>query len=313
MASSLGVVYAGSSKLRALLESHGVNVVDEVENARVLVVGACSADDFPEDLQESRLPVVVLVEKNTHRNLIPPVLEASGAFDSWCNCRSAPKFAALAARLKNPVWTPSNQGSAGKSAARVVMKKESNLQEIRALKTRQEAALAEAEKERIAAEQARSRAAAREVEYVQEKAKCREQYAQATAQALEQNRERARELAEMKACQEAAEARRREQYAQATAQALEQNRERARELAEMKARQEAAEARRREEHPQTAQGNGGCTICLDAIANAVLVPCGHICCCYDCSTAFITGKCPICRADVARSVKVYDASTDLHE
>eukprot|EP00092_Neocalanus_flemingeri_P057352 GFUD01068142.1.p1 GENE.GFUD01068142.1~~GFUD01068142.1.p1 ORF type:complete len:250 (-),score=37.86 GFUD01068142.1:69-818(-) len=43
----------------------------------------------------------------------------------------------------------------------------------------------------------------------------------------------------------------------------------------------------------------GCKICFDSPVNTVLLPCGHACCCQDCSVRlkFATwdSKCPICR------------------
>ena len=45
-----------------------------------------------------------------------------------------------------------------------------------------------------------------------------------------------------------------------------------------------------------------CKICFDATVNTVLLPCGHACCCQDCSVRlkFATWdtKCPICRARI---------------
>jgi len=45
-----------------------------------------------------------------------------------------------------------------------------------------------------------------------------------------------------------------------------------------------------------------CKICFDATVNTVLLPCGHACCCRDCSVRlkFATwdSKCPICRARI---------------
>jgi len=45
-----------------------------------------------------------------------------------------------------------------------------------------------------------------------------------------------------------------------------------------------------------------CKICYDAQVNTVLLPCGHACCCEDCSVkvkyATLDSKCPICRARI---------------
>jgi len=45
-----------------------------------------------------------------------------------------------------------------------------------------------------------------------------------------------------------------------------------------------------------------CKICFDAQVNTVLLPCGHACCCEDCSVkvkfATLDSKCPICRGRI---------------
>ncbi|EAL48873.2 zinc finger domain containing protein [Entamoeba histolytica HM-1:IMSS-B] len=48
-----------------------------------------------------------------------------------------------------------------------------------------------------------------------------------------------------------------------------------------------------------------CKVCLDNEKNTVFIPCGHICCCYECSKKL--SKCPICRAQITTIVKTYDA------
>lgn len=49
--------------------------------------------------------------------------------------------------------------------------------------------------------------------------------------------------------------------------------------------------------------NSECNICLDNAINCVLIPCGHLCCCYAC--AMPQKICPICRVELADKVKVY--------
>jgi len=47
-----------------------------------------------------------------------------------------------------------------------------------------------------------------------------------------------------------------------------------------------------------------CKICFDAQVNTVLLPCGHACCCEDCSVkvkfATLDSKCPICRGRIQK-------------
>ena len=53
-----------------------------------------------------------------------------------------------------------------------------------------------------------------------------------------------------------------------------------------------------------------CCICMDAPKDTVLVPCGHKSCCYACVEKHCKGKannvCPICKAEVATFVKVFE-------
>jgi len=46
-----------------------------------------------------------------------------------------------------------------------------------------------------------------------------------------------------------------------------------------------------------------CVVCLAAPADHVLVPCGHNCVCEDCCG--IISSCPICRAAVERTLRVF--------
>jgi len=58
-----------------------------------------------------------------------------------------------------------------------------------------------------------------------------------------------------------------------------------------------------------------CVICLEAVANAAVIPCGHRCGCMRCLTSISAGavgmwsdgpKCPICRGPVQSVVKIHD-------
>lgn len=47
-----------------------------------------------------------------------------------------------------------------------------------------------------------------------------------------------------------------------------------------------------------------CTICLNLESSIVLVPCGHLCICQDCSKNLLL-TCPICRQDISMKVLVH--------
>lgn len=60
---------------------------------------------------------------------------------------------------------------------------------------------------------------------------------------------------------------------------------------------------------QVANGRGGaaqsdCSICLQRSSDTVMVPCGHLCVCQQCS-AQVQQNCPICRAAVTQMVRTY--------
>jgi len=55
------------------------------------------------------------------------------------------------------------------------------------------------------------------------------------------------------------------------------------------------------------EGGGMCVVCLERVASMALVPCGHRCVCEECAP-FLPGiGCPICRAPVEKSVRVFDS------
>ncbi|CAM6119558.1 unnamed protein product [Calypogeia fissa] len=57
------------------------------------------------------------------------------------------------------------------------------------------------------------------------------------------------------------------------------------------------------------KSDGRCVICLDAPADAVCIPCGHLVGCKDCLTQTKAKKwgCPVCRAKIQQVIKVYTA------
>jgi glutamate racemase len=54
-----------------------------------------------------------------------------------------------------------------------------------------------------------------------------------------------------------------------------------------------------------------CTICMDARRDCVLIPCTHFICCSGCAQKLMgqeqygTHKCPVCRAQIASVIKVF--------
>jgi hypothetical protein len=50
-----------------------------------------------------------------------------------------------------------------------------------------------------------------------------------------------------------------------------------------------------------------CSICIDKESNVAIVPCGHICGCFDCLNNSRISECPICRMRKGLIVKVYQA------
>ena len=54
---------------------------------------------------------------------------------------------------------------------------------------------------------------------------------------------------------------------------------------------------------------GECKICFDAPINTVLLPCGHLCVCLECSKRLVGSSrvCPICRTKIRKVVRTYAA------
>lgn len=50
-----------------------------------------------------------------------------------------------------------------------------------------------------------------------------------------------------------------------------------------------------------------CVVCLDAVPNALFLPCGHLCTCTTCArtTCAASTACPMCRQPVLRTLPVY--------
>lgn len=54
-----------------------------------------------------------------------------------------------------------------------------------------------------------------------------------------------------------------------------------------------------EHHDMTTE----CVICLDRKSDVVLLNCGHVCCCFTCSSALTA--CPMCRKPVVQRVRIF--------
>lgn len=51
-----------------------------------------------------------------------------------------------------------------------------------------------------------------------------------------------------------------------------------------------------------------CCVCMERQKNTALAPCGHLCVCFQCSSAVVIPKeslCPICRGAITSSLRVY--------
>uniref|UniRef100_A0AAR5Q0B5 RING-type domain-containing protein n=1 Tax=Dendroctonus ponderosae TaxID=77166 RepID=A0AAR5Q0B5_DENPD len=49
-----------------------------------------------------------------------------------------------------------------------------------------------------------------------------------------------------------------------------------------------------------------CVVCLDCRCDVIFVPCGHLCCCSECSAS--VGQCPLCRAGIERKITMLQAN-----
>jgi hypothetical protein len=49
-----------------------------------------------------------------------------------------------------------------------------------------------------------------------------------------------------------------------------------------------------------------CSICYDAKVDTVIVPCGHLCVCFECSKHLEPpARCPICRIEIEKIIKAF--------
>ena len=57
-------------------------------------------------------------------------------------------------------------------------------------------------------------------------------------------------------------------------------------------------------HIKLYKGLDECVVCMDEKPQLAYVPCGHVCCCKDCSSVLADKKCPLCRANVLQSIEM---------
>lgn len=50
-----------------------------------------------------------------------------------------------------------------------------------------------------------------------------------------------------------------------------------------------------------------CVICMDHSSKIIFLPCGHLCCCFECGSVESIELCPMCRATIERRIKVISA------
>lgn len=67
-----------------------------------------------------------------------------------------------------------------------------------------------------------------------------------------------------------------------------------------------------EDAEESADADGLCVLCWDREADHVLVPCGHLCLCRNCSrrevlSGGLKGECPVCKSKIDQAVKVFRA------
>nr|XP_023674286.1 mitochondrial ubiquitin ligase activator of NFKB 1 isoform X2 [Paramormyrops kingsleyae] len=53
--------------------------------------------------------------------------------------------------------------------------------------------------------------------------------------------------------------------------------------------------------------DNACVICMSRARSCVLLDCGHVCCCFQCSQVLLQPICPICRQHINRVVPLYQA------
>ena len=54
--------------------------------------------------------------------------------------------------------------------------------------------------------------------------------------------------------------------------------------------------------PSTIYTSGDCCICIDSECEIVIVECGHLCLCQDCSKNYKSDTCPLCRGHIKAKI-----------
>jgi hypothetical protein len=52
---------------------------------------------------------------------------------------------------------------------------------------------------------------------------------------------------------------------------------------------------------------GMCVICLSEPSTHATTPCGHLCMCQSCSGELTDSKCPVCRGDIASTIRIHNS------
>lgn len=55
--------------------------------------------------------------------------------------------------------------------------------------------------------------------------------------------------------------------------------------------------------PVEGPGSSECVVCMETGAQAIFLPCGHVCCCQVCCDALQT--CPLCRSNISQRIRLY--------
>ncbi|XP_040298635.1 E3 ubiquitin-protein ligase LRSAM1 isoform X1 [Bufo bufo] len=58
--------------------------------------------------------------------------------------------------------------------------------------------------------------------------------------------------------------------------------------------------------PDVANRISECVVCMELEAQAIFLPCGHVCCCSNCGDALQT--CPLCRRDISQRIRIYQST-----
>ncbi|KAG5272108.1 hypothetical protein AALO_G00161740 [Alosa alosa] len=57
--------------------------------------------------------------------------------------------------------------------------------------------------------------------------------------------------------------------------------------------------------PTDSPSSSECVVCMEHGSQVIFLPCGHVCCCYECNEAL--QLCPLCRAAIEQRVRLYHA------